>query len=84
MGISGDRFQYFIKNESHTYTVDFKVFTTPKEFYYIETKGWKKEVDDIKWKAVIDSGNRLDVFFKKDLLMLCEKYGITNKNITRN
>lgn len=66
-----DRFEYLgINNKKHFYLVDFKIFNNDKTFYYIETKGYKKENDELKWKSVRDKGYRLDVFFNEDLKKL--------------
>jgi len=56
------------EGNSHIYLLDFKVFNKNGTFYYIETKGWKKEIDDLKWKAAKEQGYKLKVWFDKQLI----------------
>lgn len=65
-----DRFKYIHDNKEHVYLIDFKVFINKYEFYYIEVKGRKKDIDEVKWQTVRDLGYRLDVWFDKDLKRL--------------
>ena len=63
-----DRFEYIgIDNKKHNYLMDFKVWNNDNTFYYIETKGFEKENDKLKWKAVRDKGHQLEIWFKKDI-----------------
>jgi hypothetical protein len=66
---TNDRFKYIgVDNKEHTYLIDFKIIKNDKSFYYLETKGFKKENDDLKWNSVRNSGHRLDVWFEEDIL----------------
>lgn len=38
-------------------------------FYYLETKGWKRENDERKWESVRNKGYKLDVWFKQDIIL---------------
>ena len=65
---TNDRFNYIgVDKKEHIYLIDFKVFNIDKTFYYLEVKGYKKENDELKWKAVIDAGHKLEVWYKKDI-----------------
>ena len=63
-----DRYPY-IKEDGNksNYLLDFKIYKTAKDFYYIETKGYIRANDEIKWKTVRDLGYRLDVLFEDDI-----------------
>lgn len=63
-----DKVQYIgVDGKQHNYLIDFKVFTDSDSYYYIETKGWVKENDPLKWQAVKEQGDVLQVWFEKDL-----------------
>lgn len=65
---TNDRVQYVgLDGKNHNYLLDFKVFTYDGGFYYIETKGYKKDVDDLKWAAVKNAGHKLVIWFDNDL-----------------
>ena len=65
---TNDRIQYVgLDGKPHNYLLDFKVFTYDGGFYYIETKGYKKDVDELKWAAVKNAGHKLVIWFKDDL-----------------
>jgi hypothetical protein len=65
---TNDRIGYIdLNNKKHTYLLDFKVFENDNSFYYIETKGYKKDNDELKWKAVRDKGYKLIVWFNEDI-----------------
>lgn len=51
----------------HNYLLDFKVFESDNNFYYIETKGYKRKNDDNKWKAVSDLKLKLVVWYENDI-----------------
>jgi hypothetical protein len=64
-----DRVDYIGEDDKkHSYLLDFKVFTNEGFFYYIEVKGYEHPNDPLKWKAVRDKGNKLEVWFEKDIL----------------
>ncbi len=64
---TNDRFEYVgVDDKTHNYLMDFKVFKE-NSFYYVETKGYMRENDELKWKAVRDLGYRLDVLFNEDI-----------------
>ena len=68
---TNDRIQYVgIDDKNHTYLLDFKVWITDKSFYYIETKGYIKEVDELKWAATRNQGFALEIWMLEDI----EKY----------
>ena len=50
------------------YLLDFKVFENNGDFYYIETKGYKHLNDDLKWEATRREGNRLKIWFEKEII----------------
>lgn len=65
-----DKFEYLgVDNKKHTYILDFKIFNNDGSFYYLETKGWKRENDERKWECVRNKGYKLDVWFKKDIIL---------------
>ena len=66
---TNDRIEYIgLDNEKHSYLLDFKVFENNSSFYYIETKGYKKDNDELKWKATIDKGYKLKIWFEQDII----------------
>lgn len=76
---TNDRIPYFDKNNiQHTYLLDFKVIKNNKE-YYIETKGYEKELDFYKWKTVREKGFILKIW-KKEHLKKFEKLLNIDKN----
>lgn len=65
---TNDRVKYInIINEDSTYLLDFKVYRNDKSFYYIETKGYQKDNDLLKWKAARDLGLELVIYFNEDI-----------------
>jgi hypothetical protein len=64
---TNDRFDYEFEGKIRKYLLDFKIFENDGNFYYIEVKGYKKSNDDAKWKAVADSGYKLEVWFEQTL-----------------
>jgi endogenous inhibitor of DNA gyrase (YacG/DUF329 family) len=65
---SKDRFNYIgVDDKEHTYIIDFKVYNNDDTFYYIETKGYIRENDELKWESVRDSGYKIEVWFLKDI-----------------
>jgi len=63
-----DRIPYIgIDGNLHNYLLDFKVYYSPTEFYYIEVKGYVKDVDFLKWKAVDDNGFVMEIWYKNNL-----------------
>lgn len=62
--------------KSHTYLIDFKVYVSDSEFYYLETKGYEKSVDKLKWNAVTESGFNLVVWFREQIEINESKYAI--------
>lgn len=53
--------------KNHNYLIDFRVDCLDNTFYFIETKGWIRENDELKWKSVRDAGHNLQVWFLKDI-----------------
>lgn len=73
-----DRIPYIgIDGEEHSYLLDFKVYKSQSEFYYIEVKGFVKDVDFLKWKAVDDNGFNMEVWYKHTLESYEYKYSIS-------
>lgn len=65
---TNDRIKYVgFDSKKHTYLLDFKVYKNNGEFYYLETKGYKVELDDLKWEETKNQGYDLIVWFKQDL-----------------
>jgi hypothetical protein len=50
--------------------LDFKIYDNDGDFYYVETKGYEREHDKEKWKAVEDLGYKLEIWWEQTL----EKY----------
>jgi hypothetical protein len=72
-----DRIEYIGLDEKiHSYLLDFKIYNNDGSWYYLETKGFKRDIDKNKWKSVIDKGYKLIVWFKKNLEKEEEKYNI--------
>lgn len=59
-----------------TYLLDFKVNLNDDTFYYIETKGYQKDNDLLKWKAVKQLNINLVIAFDKDIRLLEERYNL--------
>lgn len=65
---TNDRIPYIKNNgKNATYLFDFKVYRNDGTFFYIETKGFKRENDDLKWEAAKSLGLCLIVWFKEDI-----------------
>jgi hypothetical protein len=65
---TNDRVKYKgLDNKDHMYLIDFKIFQTPEDSYYLETKGWEQPVDKLKWAAVRELGHSLVVWKKKEI-----------------
>lgn len=65
---TNDRFPYI--NETgklSTYIIDFKIYTEPEKYYYLEVKGFVTNNDILKWKAVRDAGFKLEIWKQKDI-----------------
>jgi len=73
---TGDRISYRdINNKNRTYLLDFKVFSTPGSFYYIETKGYLTDNDYLKWAATRKK-YQLVIWLDKDIKEMEKKLGI--------
>lgn len=71
---TNDRFKYIgVDNKPHNYLLDFKVMKNDNSFCYVETKGYIRENDELKWNAVRQQGFELKVYFEKNLERF-EKY----------
>lgn len=53
--------------KQHNYLIDFEVYKPNGKIEYIETKGFARDNDFLKWKSVKDSGLKLSVFYKRDI-----------------
>lgn len=68
---TNDRIEYIGEDgKTHSYLLDFKVFTNEGLNYYIEVKGFQGPNDILKWKAVREAGNKLEVWFEKDIIKM--------------
>lgn len=56
-------------SKNHTYLLDFKV-STHRDTFYVETKGYIRANDELKWKSVRDKGYKLIVVFLEDIINL--------------
>jgi len=62
-----DRIQYVgLDGKSHSYLLDFKVFRNDGSVYYVETKGYIKDTDLLKW-AEVSKNNDLEVWREAEL-----------------
>jgi hypothetical protein len=79
-----DRFKYLSdKGDIRTYFMDFKVITNDKSFFYLEVKGFKTSNDECKWKKVRES-YRLDVWYRKDIIILEKELNLKYQNDTHD
>ncbi len=68
---TNDRISYIgLDEEEHLYLLDFKVWDSETSFYYVETKGYVRENDPLKWEAVRNQGFDLVVWNRKNLIKL--------------
>lgn len=64
-----DRINYIDNdNKNHVYILDFKVVESNEKFYYIETKGYKTEKDELKWQAAREQNIDLRIWFYDDIV----------------
>ena len=72
---TNDRITYTnIKGKPSSYLIDFKVYLDENQFYYLEIKGFVKDNDYLKWKAVTDQGFNLKVWKLKEIEYNENKY----------
>lgn len=65
---TNDRIEYIGTDEkTHLYLLDFKILKNDNSFYYLETKGYKRENDELKWKAVKYLGYELKIWYDRDI-----------------
>lgn len=65
---ASDRIEYVgSDNKKHSYLIDFKIFDLDGSFWYLEVKGFVRDNDELKWKAVRKQGFKLEVWFKEDI-----------------
>jgi hypothetical protein len=65
---TNDRIPYVNANgKAATYLMDFKVWRLGGTFYYIETKGYERENDALKWQAARDAGLLVEVWFEENI-----------------
>lgn len=73
-----DRIQYFdLNNTVRTYLFDFKVFSKEGRVYYIETKGYLTNNDEVKWKSAKDKNIDLRIWFNETISEMERKLGLT-------
>lgn len=79
------RFPYIdSEGKKRTYRVDFKIIPIEEKEYYLEVKGFAVENDYTKWKAVRDTGTKIDIWFLRDIkieeeLIKIQKQDISNQ-----
>jgi hypothetical protein len=82
---TNDRVEYInSQNIKCTYLLDFKIIENDNNFHYIETKGYKKENDELKWQSVRNKGLKLNIWYKKDIEYMANKYNFNIKSIKFN
>ena len=66
---TNDRISYLDSHgNQHNYLIDFKVFNNDNTFYYLEVKGYKTDLDQLKWDSVKNMGYELKIFYNKDII----------------
>ena len=66
---TNDRVKYVgVDGKLHNYLIDFKVWGMDDSYYYIETKGYKRENDELKWKSLRERGDILYVWYNEEIL----------------
>ena len=74
---SSKRFPYTkLNGNAATYIVDFTVYLNSSTFYLIEVKGPIVANDLLKWRAVINSGFKLEIFRLQDIVDLEQRLGL--------
>ena len=71
---NSDYFNYVFEGKTRRYYPDFYL---PETATYIELKGYKDARVDIKLQSVLNSGNKIDILYKQDLLPYFEYVGKT-------
>ena len=67
---TSDRIQYIGEdNKTHSYLLDFKIQKRNKTFY-VETKGYKTNRDELKWKAAKEQNIKILIWYEKQLSRL--------------
>lgn len=65
---TNDRIQYLGLDEKyHSYLIDFKIYNNDGSWYYLEVKGYKTKIDELKWNAVKDKGFILKVWYNEEI-----------------
>lgn len=65
---TNDRIKYVgIDGNIHNYLLDFKIFNHDDSWYYIEVKGYKTNIDDLKWNAAKNLGLDLKIWYHNDI-----------------
>jgi len=63
-----DRYSYIgFDGKEHSYLLDFKITNKDNTFFYIETKGYKTDDDDLKWNAIKKLGYKLIVWYNDNI-----------------
>ena len=65
---TNDRFPYlgFDKKE-HTYLIDFKITNLNNTIFYIEVKGYKTDIDELKWDSLKKLGYTLLIWYNDNI-----------------
>jgi len=73
---TNDRIPYLdLEWKEHSYLFDFKVFRNNWSFFYIEVKGFLKDIDIQKWESAKAQGYELQVWFLETIKKEEEKCG---------
>jgi hypothetical protein len=64
--------------KSHSYLLDFEIITNNNRKIYLETKGYTKPLDLLKWKAAKEQGLVLIKWFQKNLDLVENKLSLVS------
>ena len=65
-----------VDGKLHTYLIDFGVESVTDDSYFVETKGFIRENDELKWAAARAEGKTLHVWFNSELTKLEQEYNL--------
>lgn len=74
-------FTYIFQNKTHLYYPDFYI---PKYDIFVEVKGYKRKVDEIKWKSVTDQNKNIIILSITQINQIKNKYFDIIKYIKNN
>lgn len=65
---TNDRIPYIgLDGEKHQYLLDFKIYNNDSTFYYLEVKGFKTDLDELKWSETLKHHD-LKIWYERDLI----------------